>query len=178
MTIAITGTTGNMGSYFLWSLNMSPAAADRIKILCRNKKKAKKILKHYEAISHKLEIVYGGIEDENACRELIKDCDVVFNVCAVIPPKSDSNPQGAIASRIGAVRAVQRHQNFRRVRGLAVKRKKMGGTAPDGNAALQYFQRQRARRLNVPHTRRRAFGVGFSKRQRQAFTPSFKILPR
>ncbi|MDE7076269.1 MAG: NAD-dependent epimerase/dehydratase family protein, partial [Clostridia bacterium] len=106
MVIAITGTTGNMGSYFLWQLNMSPAAADKIKILCRSKKKAKKILKHNEAISHKIEVVYGGIEDEKACRELIKDCDMVFNVCAVIPPKSDSNPKAAIACNVNGVKAL------------------------------------------------------------------------
>ena len=106
MVIAITGTTGNMGSYFLWQLNMSPAAADKIKILCRSKKKAKKILKHNEAISHKIEVVYGGIENEKACRELIKDCDMVFNVCAVIPPKSDSNPKAAIACNVNGVKAL------------------------------------------------------------------------
>ncbi|MDE7083893.1 MAG: NAD(P)-dependent oxidoreductase, partial [Clostridia bacterium] len=104
MQIAITGTTGNMGSYFLWQLNMSPASADKIKILCRDKKKAKKIIKHNEAISHKIEVVYGGLENENACRELVKDCDMVFNICAVIPPKSDSNPKSAIACNVTGVK--------------------------------------------------------------------------
>lgn len=106
MTIAITGTTGNMGGYFLWQLNNSPEAADKIKILCRSKKKAKKILKRNKAISHKIEVVIGGIENENACRELIAGCDIVFNVCAVIPPKSDSNPQAAIACNVTGVKAL------------------------------------------------------------------------
>lgn len=106
MTIAITGTTGNMGSYFLWSLNMSPDCADRIKILCRSKKKAKKIIKHNEAISHKIEVVYGGIEDADACRRLIEGCEIVFNVCAVIPPKSDSNPKSAIACNVTGVKTL------------------------------------------------------------------------
>ena len=104
MTIAITGTTGNMGGSFLWALNLAPNVADRIKILCRNKKKSKDIIKHNEAISHKIEVVYGGLEDEKACRELIKDCDIVFNVCAVIPPKSDSNPKSAIACNVTGVK--------------------------------------------------------------------------
>ncbi|MDE7086610.1 MAG: NAD-dependent epimerase/dehydratase family protein, partial [Clostridia bacterium] len=99
-----TGATGNMGSYFLWALNMAPAAADKIKILCRSKKKAKKILKHNEAIRHKIEIVYGGIDNEKACRQLVADCDIVFNVCAVIPPKSDSNPKAAIACNVTGVK--------------------------------------------------------------------------
>lgn len=106
MNIAITGTTGNMGGYFLWSLNMSPNAADKIKILCRSKKKAKSIIRHNEAISHKIEVVYGSLENSEACRELIKDCDIVFNICAVIPPKSDSNPQSAIACNVTGVKAL------------------------------------------------------------------------
>ena len=106
MTIAITGTTGNMGSYFLWQLNMSPNAADKIKILCRSKKGAKKILKHNEAISHKIEVIYGSLDDENACRELVSGCEIVFNVCAVIPPKSDSNPHGAIKCNVDGVKTL------------------------------------------------------------------------
>lgn len=104
MTIAITGTTGNMGGNFLWSLNMSPAAADKIKILCRSRKKAKKVIRHNEAISHKIEVVYGDLKDIDACRELVKDCDMVFNICAVIPPKSDSTPQSAVACNVTGVK--------------------------------------------------------------------------
>ncbi|MDE7256694.1 MAG: NAD-dependent epimerase/dehydratase family protein, partial [Clostridia bacterium] len=59
---------------------------------------------HNEAISHKIEVVYGGLENENACRELVKDCDMVFNICAVIPPKSDSNPKSAIACNVTGVK--------------------------------------------------------------------------
>lgn len=106
MNVAITGVTGNMGSGFLWALNHSPDVADRIKVLCRSKKKAKKIIKHYEAIAGKLEIIYGGIENPDACRELVRDCDIVFNVCAVIPPKSDSAPESAIACNITGVKAL------------------------------------------------------------------------
>lgn len=104
MTIAITGTSGNMGGHFLWALNLSPATADVIKILCRSKKKAKKIIKHNQAIAHKIQVVYGSIDDEKACKELIKDCEIVFNVCAVIPPKSDSNPKGTIACNVTGVK--------------------------------------------------------------------------
>ena len=37
MKIAVTGVTGNMGGYFLWALNMSPASSDTIIFLCRDK---------------------------------------------------------------------------------------------------------------------------------------------
>ncbi len=106
MKIAVTGVTGNMGGYFLWALNMSPAAADTIKFLCRDKKKAKKIIKHNEAITDKLQAVIGDISDKNACRELIEGCDIVFNVCAVIPPKSDANPKAAIACNVTGVKTL------------------------------------------------------------------------
>ncbi len=106
MKIAVTGVTGNMGGYFLWALNMSPAAADTIKFLCRDKKKAKKIIKHNEAITDKLQAVIGDISDKNACRELIEGCDIIFNVCAVIPPKSDANPKAAIACNVTGVKTL------------------------------------------------------------------------
>ncbi len=106
MIVAITGTTGNMGSYFLWALNREPASADKIKILCRSKKKAAKALKNNKAIKDKIEVIYGSIADVNACRELIKGCDIVFNVCAVIPPKSDYNPESAIECNVDGVKAL------------------------------------------------------------------------
>lgn len=106
MIIAITGTSGNMGGGFLWALNLAPSLADKIKILCRSKKKAKKIVKQNEAIANKIEIVYGGLENKEVCRKLVNGCDIVFNVCAVIPPKSDSNPKGAIACNVTGVKAL------------------------------------------------------------------------
>ena len=95
-----------MGGYFLWALNMAPAVADKIKILCRSKKKAKKTIAHNKAISKKIEVVYGSLDDENACKKLVEDCDIVFNVCAVIPPKSDSNPKSAIACNVSGVKTL------------------------------------------------------------------------
>lgn len=106
MIIAVTGVTGNMGGYFLWALNQSPDVADKIKILCRDKAKAKKLLKLNAAVAHKTEVVYGSLADPAVCRELVKDCDVVFNVCAVIPPKSDSDPAGAVACNVTGVKAL------------------------------------------------------------------------
>lgn len=104
MKIAITGTTGNMGSYFMWALNLSPESADKVKILCRSKKKADKLLKEYREIAAKTEVVIGDISDRNACDRLVEGCDVVFNLCAVIPPTSDSNPQATIACNVTGVK--------------------------------------------------------------------------
>ena len=106
MVIAITGTTGNMGGYFLWALNQSPCAADKIKILCRNRIRAKKLLGNNKAIAHKIEVVVGDLTDEKACRSLVEGCDVVFNICGVIPPKSDSDPKGAIACNVTGVKTL------------------------------------------------------------------------
>lgn len=106
MVIAITGTTGNMGGYFLWALNQAPCAADKIKILCRNKIRAKKLLDNNRAIAHKIEVVSGDLTDPKACRALVENCDVVFNICAVIPPRSDSDPKGAIACNVTGVKTL------------------------------------------------------------------------
>lgn len=106
MNIAITGVSGNMGSYFLWNLNFCPSVADKIKILCRSKKKAKKILRANKAIAAKTEVIYGSLADEKACRKLIDGCDLVFNICGVIPPKSDADPKSAIECNVDGVKTL------------------------------------------------------------------------
>ena len=104
MVIAITGATGNMGSYFMWALNNSPKSVQKVKILCRDKKKADKLLNKYKEIDVRTEVVIGDISDRDACNRLVKECDIVFNICAVIPPTSDSNPQATIACNVTGVR--------------------------------------------------------------------------
>lgn len=104
MNIAITGVTGNMGGSFLEMLNNSPDAADKITILCRSKKGAEKCLKKAKRIKDKIRVVMGGVDDPDACKNLIKNCQIVFNVCAVIPPKADNDPKGAIACNVTGVK--------------------------------------------------------------------------
>lgn len=104
MIVAITGATGNMGMCLMTALANAPAVADKLKVLCRSKAKAKNLFKTLETLREKIEIVYGDISDINACKDLVKDCDVVLNLGAVIPPTSDGNPKAAIACNVTGVK--------------------------------------------------------------------------
>ncbi len=104
MVIAITGSTGNMGNYFLWALNENPEICDKIKLLCRSQKKANKLLKQYRRVAQKTEVIIGGIDDVAALEKLVAGCDTVFNICAVIPPKSDSHPKAAVVCNVDGVK--------------------------------------------------------------------------
>ncbi|MGN0812905.1 MAG: NAD-dependent epimerase/dehydratase family protein [Candidatus Coproplasma sp.] len=104
MIVAITGATGNMGSCLMTALANAPAVADKLKVLCRSKAKAKSLLKTLETLKEKIEIVFGDLSDLNVCKSLVKDCDIVLNLGAVIPPTSDGNPQAAIACNVTGVK--------------------------------------------------------------------------
>ncbi len=104
MVIALTGATGNMGRSFIWALNNAPDVADKLKILCRSKAKAKELLKLCPSLKDKIEIVFGDLSDAKVCINLVEGCDVVLNLCAVIPPTSDGNPEAAIACNVTGVK--------------------------------------------------------------------------
>ncbi len=95
MTAAITGITGNMGQAVLAALENVPEI-DKIKLLCNNKKRMKKLLKKHKALRRKIEIIDGGMTQQAIAR-LVKDVDIVVNMAAVIPPRSDHRPEAAIA---------------------------------------------------------------------------------
>ncbi len=102
MTIAITGITGNMGQAVFAAL-ADATHVDKIKLLCRNKKRMKKLLKKHASLRPKIELVYGGMTDEKALGALVRDASLVINMAAVIPPRSDQNPAAAIAcNEVGA----------------------------------------------------------------------------
>lgn len=104
MVVAITGATGNMGKAFLRSLAHAPDTYSKLKILCRSKAKARELLKFCRLIADKIEIVYGDLSDADTCRRLAEGSDTVFNLAAVIPPVSDSNPNAAIACNVTGVK--------------------------------------------------------------------------
>lgn len=104
MRIAITGATGNMGAAFMWALKNAPATAEKIKLLIRSAKKAEKLKKEYPELEGKLEIIPGDITNVAAVDALVKDVDIVYNLCAVIPPTADSAPQAAVACNVTGVK--------------------------------------------------------------------------
>ncbi|MBD5131060.1 MAG: NAD-dependent epimerase/dehydratase family protein [Clostridiales bacterium] len=96
MIISITGITGNMGQATLDALHNAPHV-DKIKLLSHSPKRTKKLLKKHKKLLNKIEIVEGGVNDEAAVMKLIAEADLVINMAAVIPPRSDKNPKAAIA---------------------------------------------------------------------------------
>ncbi|MDE7301377.1 MAG: NAD-dependent epimerase/dehydratase family protein, partial [Clostridia bacterium] len=88
------------------ALNNQPEVADKIKLLVRSKKRANKVVKKFPKIKKKIEYVFGGLENADACKKLVEDVDIVFNLCAVIPPKADNDPQATIACNVTGVKTL------------------------------------------------------------------------
>ena len=96
MVVAITGITGNMGQATLKEV-VKIKEIDKFKFLVLpDDKRIKKLLKTYKNFKNKFEIIYGNIGDKKVCEKLVKDCDYVVNLAAVIPPHSDKFPEKAI----------------------------------------------------------------------------------
>ena len=95
MKIAITGATGNMGQAVVAALR-DVDFIDNIKVLSHNGKRTKRLLKANKSLIDKITLVEGSLASADACDRLVKDCDVVLNLGAVIPPRSDQNPKAAV----------------------------------------------------------------------------------
>ncbi|MGN0804123.1 MAG: NAD-dependent epimerase/dehydratase family protein [Candidatus Coproplasma sp.] len=106
MVIGVTGATGNMGKGFMSALANSPDVVDKIKVLCRSKAKAKGVISSYPSLAGKIEIVYGDLANETACRTLAEGSQVVLNLSAVIPPTADGNPSSAISCNVTGVKTL------------------------------------------------------------------------
>lgn len=96
MTIAITGVTGNMGQAVLDAV-IGVDGLNAIKLLVRSPKRVHKLLNHHKKFADKVQLIHGDMTDKNALKQLVTDSDLVINLAAVIPPRSDKNPQSAVA---------------------------------------------------------------------------------
>ncbi len=102
MVVAITGGAGNMGQEALKAL-IGENYITKIKLLAHSRKHTKKLLKRIKPLLNKTEIVMGSLADIDVCRKLIGGADIILNMGAVIPPKSDQYPKAAIeCNQIGA----------------------------------------------------------------------------
>ncbi len=96
MIIAVTGITGNMGQATLEEI-VKIKEIDKFKFLVLpDDKRIKKIKKRYKKYWKKFEIIFGNLKDKQTCENLVKDCDYVVGLAAVIPPHSDKFPVKAI----------------------------------------------------------------------------------
>lgn len=115
MVVAVTGITGNMGQATLEQI-VKIEEIDKFKFLVLpDDKRIRKLLREYKNFKNKFEIIYGNLKDKETCDKLVKDCDYVINLAAVIPPHSDKFPKKAIeCNEIGVknlVRAIEEQKH-------------------------------------------------------------------
>lgn len=103
ITVALTGSSGNMGRETLPAL-LSLPFVDKIKLLYLNNNKerkfARKIKKKY---GDRVEQIFGDVANYSDCESLVKDADYVVNLAAVIPPDSDHAPELTRACNVTGV---------------------------------------------------------------------------
>lgn len=89
ITVAMTGTSGNMGREAL-TQTLEGDYVGKVKLLLTEKPKntvyARKLKKKYGS---RVQIVRGSIADGELCEKLVFGADLIINMAAVIPPKSD-----------------------------------------------------------------------------------------
>lgn len=119
ITVALTGSSGNMGRETLPAL-LSLPFVDKIKLLYLNnnneRKFARKIKKKY---GDRVEQIFGDVANYSDCESLVKDADYVVNLAAVIPPDSDHAPEltracnvTGVQNLVKAVESMQKQPKF------------------------------------------------------------------
>ncbi len=105
MIVAMTGVSGNMGREAL-AQTLELDFVERVKVLLTPKKRNDKLLKKLKkAYGGRVEAVRGRISDASACGQLVEGTDIVVNMAAVIPPRSDKNANASyLCNQIGAMR--------------------------------------------------------------------------
>ena len=113
MIVALTGSTGNMGRCALEEL-LKNKKIEKIKLLVLpDDKRIKSLIKKHKKERSRIEIIFGNIAQEDICNQLVKDCQYVINLCAVIPPHSDKSPLKAIeCNQIGVDNLVTAIENI------------------------------------------------------------------
>lgn len=93
MKIAMTGTSGNMGSEAL-KQTFELEKIDWIRALLHDTRKNRRLAARLSKLyGNKIQFVFGSLEDESSCKALVREADYVVNMAAVIPPKSDASPK-------------------------------------------------------------------------------------
>ncbi|MFA6830073.1 MAG: NAD(P)-dependent oxidoreductase, partial [Bacilli bacterium] len=106
ITVGITGTTGSMGSQILLHI-LNNLKEVKVRLLFHSEKNLSSSLKR--AISKNKERVtkiFGDFTNISVCQELVKGCDYLIHCGAIIPPKSDHNPQRAFQVNFGGTKNI------------------------------------------------------------------------
>ena len=125
--IAMTGTSGNMGKEALRQ-TLESEKVKKVKILLtekpRNTVYARKLKKKYGS---RIEIVRGDIAEKELCKKLTEGTDLVVNMAAVIPPKSDHNEEESFACNVkgaknmtDAIKGMEKQAVFVHISSVAV----------------------------------------------------------
>ena len=101
MKVTLFGVPGNMGSEVLRKL-ATEQNIEKINLLVHDKKGLRPLVKLLKKNHKQYRIVFGSVADINVVLDAIDDSDYVINMAAVIPPKSDKDPESAIeANEVG-----------------------------------------------------------------------------
>lgn len=101
MRVLLTGATGSMGINALNELNKNKDYI--IRVFVHPTKNDCKIIKKYESCSN-IEIVYGDITNYNDVIGVVKDCDMILHVAALVSPQADYNPKLAMKINFGGTK--------------------------------------------------------------------------
>lgn len=102
----LTGTSGNMGREALKEI-MTLDCVKKVKLLLTERPKntvyAARLKRRY---GEKLEIYRGSLADESLCEKLVEKSNLVINMAAVIPPKSDKFSDKSYECNVLGVKAL------------------------------------------------------------------------
>ena len=65
-------------------------------LVFKGEKRIREIKKVCKGQLNRIKLVYGGLNDADACAQLVDGVDYVVNMAAVIPPHSDQHPERAV----------------------------------------------------------------------------------
>ena len=102
MIVGLLGSSGHMGIKTLEEFLKIPEVS-KVKVLLEKKEKRNKLVKKLaNKNKDRVEILYGDISNKDDDIKLVEGCSYVFNLAAVIPPKSDKRPDlSYLANEVG-----------------------------------------------------------------------------
>ena len=109
MIIGLLGSSGHMGIKTLEEF-LKIEGLTKVKVLLQKseKKRNKLVKKLAKENKGKVEILYGDVSNKEDVIALVDKCDYVFNLAAVIPPKSDKHPElSYLANEVGPINLVE-----------------------------------------------------------------------
>lgn len=99
MKIAIFGATGNMGREVVRQL-LETRFATNLTLLVRSAKKEEQLRKSFSKYLTRLTFVHGDVSSFEAVEKVVHGSSYVIDMAALIPPRSDYDPKGALTANV------------------------------------------------------------------------------